>query len=192
MAEFHRKQSLARFMVRAGSSDVVEQWVEAGEVDIGLTYASRCSEAVETCFATRMPTEALCRADHVLARLASLSLADVLDYPLAISERDAIVRKLFEAVCAVEGKLFEPLLVSGNAAVIAQFVSSTNGIAVGNRAMLKGWSGEGEMVAIRIDEPALDDRQLQLITMHGRRMPAMVNQFLQALKTALNCDNDAA
>jgi len=185
MADFHRKHPGARFVVRSSSPEIVEQWVETGEVDLGLTYSTRRAEAVDPVFTTKVPVEALLGIDHPLARRASLSLDDLLAYPLAVPERDAMVRRLFDARCAAEGKLFEPLLVTDNAAVIQQFTALTDGIAVGSRMILEGLHGDSELVARQIDEPALNERNLQVITMQGRRLPPTVSHFLEALKGAL-------
>ncbi len=186
MAEFHRKQSGARFIVRSGSPDSIEQWVETGEVDLGLSYAPHRSRAVETVFTMRVPAEALCRVGHPLARRTSVSLDELMAYALAVPERDTTVRRLFESRCGTDGSVFQPLLVSDNAAVISQFVSLTDGVAVGNRAMLNGLLEDWGLVAIRIvDEPVLDARHLQVITMQGRRLPSAVRLFVDALKGAL-------
>ena len=183
LAAFHRKQPCARFVVRSNAPDMVEQWVETGEVDIGLSYAVGGSTA-EPVFSAGMPVEALCRGDHPLAGKASLALEDLLAHPLAVPERDAALRRLFDSRCAVGGGHFAPLLVTDSAAVMQQFTALTGGVAVGSRLMLQGLRGKDGLVARSIDEPLLSGRELQVLTMQGRRLPATVTQFLDALKAA--------
>ena len=184
LAAFHRRQPCARFVVRSSAPDLVEQWVETGEVDIGLSYAVGGS-AAEPVFSAGMPVEALCRGDHPLAGKPSLTLEDLLAHPLAVPERDAALRRLFDSRCAAGGGHFAPLLVTDSAAVMHQFTALTGGVAVGSRLMLQGLRGKDGLIARSIAEPLLSGRELRVLTMPGRRLPATVNQFLDSLKASL-------
>jgi DNA-binding transcriptional LysR family regulator len=185
MAAFHRKHPCARFVVRSSVPEVVEQWVEAGEVDVGLSFSASSAAAVSALCSVRVPAEALCRDGHPLACKPCLGIEDLLAYPLAVPERDATLRRLFDSRCAAEGRHFEPLLITDSAALVHEFVSLTDGIAVGSGVLLHGLHSREGLVGRRINEPLLNERRLRVITMEGRRLPATVSQFLDTLKNAL-------
>jgi DNA-binding transcriptional LysR family regulator len=185
LASFHRAYPLARFSVRAGAAGVVAEWVAKGEVDLGLSYSADDSAAVNPVCTVKVAVDALFRAGHPLARTPELKLADLLAYPIAIPDRDTALRCLFDRCCTAAGSNFEPLLVTDNAAVICQFTSLTDGIAVGSRIMLKGLCTQDALVARNIDGLFAKERHLRLITMQRRRLPRTVSRFLEVLKDAL-------
>jgi DNA-binding transcriptional LysR family regulator len=186
MANFHRDQPIARFVVRSGSAEEIEEWVEKGEIDLGLSCSIGHSRDVNVAFSAKAPVQVLCRSGHPLARKMSVTLDDLLAYPLAVPEHDAALRRLFDSRCAAAGKRFEPLLVTDSPAVIHQFTSLTNGVAVGNRMAMQELGARSGFVIKHIEEPMLAESCLQVITMHGRRLPTMVSRFLDALKGAFS------
>ncbi|WP_129781734.1 LysR family transcriptional regulator [Peristeroidobacter soli] len=186
MAAFHREQPIARFVVRSGSPENIESWVEKGEIDLGLSCSTGHSGNVNVAFSADSPVEVLCRYGHPLARKPSITLDELLAHPLAVPEHDAALRRLLDDHCAAAGKRFEPLLVTDCPAVIHQFTSLTSGVAVGNRLVMQELCARGGFVVKRIEAPQLAARSMQVITMHGRRLPTMVHRFLETLRREMS------
>lgn len=196
LANFRREYPSVRFVVREQLPAVIEQWVTSGEMDLGLFYSTGDLPAVRTLFKAREPICALYRADHPLAPRPSLALADVLAYPLILPDRGTMVRELFDQCCAAHDKSVEPVLLTTSASASREFALLTDGIIVSSRmllswATLQGMGEQDDLVACAIDEPLLSERHLRLVAMEGRRLPASVDRFGDALKRALSTIRDA-
>ena len=95
-------------VVRDGLAERTLAAVRSGEVDLALTSAPPPDRelAFAPLLADRMMA-VLPRA-HPLARARSVRLADVLDGPLVLMDRDSSVRRLVDAASASLGRLAEP------------------------------------------------------------------------------------
>ncbi len=188
MASFHHEHPLARFVVRSGDAALVQQWVAAGEVDVGIICTMSASAAVDVVLSARAPVHALCRPGHPLADKAVLTLQDMLDHPLVVPERGLMMRQLFDLCCSARGRQFEPVLVTDNLAIIRRFAALTDGIALWSDVISSDPGATDALIAKRIDEPLLNEHYLQFITMHGRRLPHSVSRFIEVLQQAPGAD----
>lgn len=185
LAAFHTENPLTRFVLRSGTPAQVEHWVEIGDVDLGLSFSTATSTSVSVEFTDSAPVCALLRPNHPLADKARLTLDDLLAYPLAVLERGTTVRQLIDWCCSARGRHFEPILTSNNSSAMHHFAALTGAITLGSRIALQGMRNESSLLAKEIDEPLLQQRQLQVTTMKDRRLPTIVERFLVKLKEAL-------
>lgn len=171
----------ARYALRSGTPAQVEHWVAVGEVDIGVAFSSGNTSALNVVYSTDMPVRALLGSNHPLARQASLTLADLAAYPVALLERGTTVRQLFDLCCSTRGVRIEPVLVSNNSAALHAFAALAGAITLGSSVALKGMRNEMSLVWRPIDEPVLSQRVLQVTTMRERRLPAVVKALLETI-----------
>ena len=164
----------ARYALRSGTPSQVEHWVAVGEVDIGVAFSSGNTPELDVVFSMEMPVRALLGSQHPLASRASLTLADLQAYPIALLERGTTVRQLFELCCSTRGIRIEPVLSSNNSAALHAFAALAGAITLGSSVALKGWMNERSMVWRPIDEPVLSQRVLQVTTMRERRLPPIL------------------
>lgn len=186
MLLYHQQHPATRFSLENGSPEQVRHWVETGEADIGLGFAMVDSHKVDVVLQHELPVCALLRPGHPLAGQDTLSLDDLARYPLAILERGNTVRQLLEWSFSAQGKVFSPLLSSGHSSTLHRFAARTDTIALGSRLAIHGLPECSKLLAKNIDEPLLQQRQLQLMTMQDRRLPPAVSQFLQLLAQQLH------
>ncbi len=194
MADFVRDHSRARFVLRSGTAAMVERWVMDGEVDVGISHVTARSAAVNVVFSMPAPVHALLRRSHPLAQQRVLSLADVLDYPLALPEQGTSIRQLFDLACAAHDQQFGPVLVTDNAYFVRQFVAKTDGIALTSSVMARSLAVQDLLVTREVDEPMLNQLQVQVATMSGRRLSKVVSRFTEALQAGpagLDCRDNA-
>ena len=191
MADFRRSFPQARLIAREQLPQVIERWVSEGEVDLGLFYSTSDSAAVNTLLRAKEPACALCRRDHPLARKHSITLEEVLAYPLVLPPPGTTVRQLFDLCCSGRGLKVDPMLVSNSAAVQLTLVRMTDGVAIGSRIMLSGSRNDAPLVARGIDEPLLNERYLRLTAMQGRRLPQIVSRFVDFLAAALSGERNS-
>ncbi|MGN6085361.1 LysR family transcriptional regulator [Trinickia sp.] len=171
----------ARYVLRSGTPAQVEHWVSMGEVDIGVAFSSDSHSPLHVAHSVQMPVRALLSADHPLASHASLTLADLQRFPLALLERGTTVRQLFDLCCSTRAVRIEPILSSNNSAALHAFAALTGAITLGSSVALKGMMTELSLVWRPIDEPILNQRVLQVTTMRERRLPAGVRSVLETI-----------
>ncbi|WP_159874791.1 LysR family transcriptional regulator [Aquitalea denitrificans] len=191
MLIYHQQYPATRFILESGNPEQVCHWVETGEADIGLGFTIASTHEIEIVLHHTLPVCALLRPGHPLASQEVLSLDDLARYPLAILERGNTVRQLLEWSFTAQGKVFTPLLSSGHTSTLHRFAAHTDTIALGSRLAIHGQPECNQLLAKRIDEPLLQQRQLQLMTMKARRLPPAVSQFLQLLQQQLHTALDA-
>jgi DNA-binding transcriptional LysR family regulator len=178
LARHREAASNARYVLRSGTPSQVEHWVAVGEVDIGVAFSSGNTPELDVVFSMEMPVRALLGPQHPLASRASLTLADLAAYPIALLERGTTVRQLFELCCSTRGIRIEPVLSSNNSAALHAFAALAGAITLGSSVALKGWMNERSMVWRPIDEPVLSQRVLQVTTMRERRLPPILKGLL--------------
>ncbi|TAM54120.1 MAG: LysR family transcriptional regulator [Paraburkholderia sp.] len=181
LARHHAGAPSARYALRSGTPAQVEHWVTVGEVDIGVAFSSGNTPALDVAYSIEMPVRALLGADHPLAAQASLTLADLQAYPVALLERGTTVRQLFDLCCSTRGIRIEPVLSSNNSAALHAFAALAGAITLGSSVALKGMMNEASVVWRPIDEPVLNQRVLQISTMRERRLPAVVKELLATM-----------
>lgn len=177
----HRQHPTTRFTLECGNPEQVRHWISTGEADIGLSFAVENTHGIDLVLQHTAPVCALLRPGHPLAEREELSLEELASFPLAILERGNTVRQLLERSFAAQGKAFSPLLSSGHSSTLHRFAAHTDTIALGSRLAIHGLPECSRLLAKRIDEPLLQQRQLQLMTMQDRRLPPAVSRFLRLL-----------
>lgn len=186
LAQHHAATPHVRFNVHSGAPTQVEQWVAVGEVDIGLTFSSSDPTKVRIEHIAAAPVCALLNVDHPLARNDFLTLAEMKEYPVVLLEHGNTARHLFDQCCAQHGFRLEPLLTSNNLSSLQAFASLTGAITIGSRLSLGGQLKSSSLVARRVDEPALNERNLCVTTMRERRLSRPVDGVLKALISAIH------
>lgn len=181
LARHHESAPNARYALRSGTPAQVEHWVALGEVDLGIAFSSGNTPALNVVYSIEMPVRALLASAHPLAVHASLTLADLQAYPVALLERGTTVRQLFDLCCSTRGVRIEPVLSSNNSSALHAFAALTGAITLGSAVALKGMANESAMTWRPIDEPILNQRVLQVTTMRERRLPGAVKGVLEAI-----------
>ncbi|WP_028223521.1 LysR family transcriptional regulator [Paraburkholderia oxyphila] len=181
LAEHHAAAPQVHFNLRSGTPSQVEQWVATGEVDLGLTFSSGDPSKVQVEYSAEAPVCALLAPGHPLARRASLTLADLRDYPVALLARGNTARQLFDECCARHGITLEPILTSNNSSALHAFASLAGAITLGSKLSLSGLANDLSLVAKRFDEPLLNQRNVCVMTMRERRLSRPIERVLKAL-----------
>ncbi|MBN3812739.1 LysR family transcriptional regulator [Paraburkholderia sp. Ac-20347] len=188
LARHHAAVPHVQFMLRAGTPAQVEHWVAAGEVDLGLAFSGGDPTKVRVEYTARASVCALLNPAHPLAQRASLTLADLRDYPVALLERGNTARQLLDECCARQGVQLAPILTSNNSSALHAFAALANAITLGSRLSLAGLqhlSDDLALVARPIDEPELSQRSLCITTMRERRLSSAIESVLKALIEAI-------
>jgi DNA-binding transcriptional LysR family regulator len=174
-----------QFELKACDPAEVSEAVLLGNTDIGLTYSRAAMQGVRVAHRQRASVFALMRPDHALAKHRSVTLAQMLPFPIGLSGPDTTVRQLFDLACGNRGVVFEPALVTNRFEALASFVLHGGGLAIAGEITVRERVRRGELHAAEIRERGMRDRSVELQTLAGRTLPEVVRAFLDFLCQAL-------
>jgi DNA-binding transcriptional LysR family regulator len=174
-----------QFELKACDPAEVSEAVLLGDTDIGLTYSRAAMQGVRVAHRQRASVFALMRPDHALAKQRSVTLAQMLRFPIGLSGPDTTVRQLFDVACGNRGVVFEPALVTNRFEALASFVLHGGGLAIAGEITVRERVRRGELHAAEIRERGMRDRSVELQTLAGRTLPEVVRAFLDFLCQAL-------
>lgn len=185
IAAFHAAHPGIRFEVTVLPPAQVTQTVAVGEADLGITFALASTSQVEVLYAGQVDMRVLAAADHPLARAPALSLADLADYPVALTTRETTLRQVFDAACAREGIVIEPVLTANTLSALLPFVRRSRGLALMSALSVQTPLRLNALVSLPIHARASVARGIQIQAMRDRRLPRAVRAFLRQLTDAL-------
>ncbi|VVE36371.1 LysR family transcriptional regulator [Pandoraea communis] len=184
-ARFRETYPGAHFLLDVVSPFEATVRVRDGEADIAVCFSVAPEKGVQVVHSQPAPIYALMAKRHPLAKRRDVALADLLPYPLALSNAGVTIRQMFDLCCTLEGLLFEPVFVSNYHAALHSFVRSGNAVTLTGLLTVRSRLAPEGLVAIPIRNPALHQRSLQVQTMAGRTLPAPVEAFLGLLIDAI-------
>jgi len=186
IAEFQQLHPQITFRMQVfGLSSEVTTHISEGDADIGITFSRVRVKGVKVEHRQRVPTVAVMRRDHPLAKLKQVSLSQLAAYPLALTEPGSTVRELFDIGCSNQQLLVEPLLTSNFFQALYCFAAAGGGICIAGDVSVRHLVATGDMVALRIRDRGMDARHIEVQTMVDRTLPRAVQTFLTFLKRRL-------
>jgi DNA-binding transcriptional LysR family regulator len=174
-----------QFELKACDPAEVSEAVLLGNTDIGLTYSRAAMQGVRVAHRQTASVFALMRPDHALAKQRSVTLAQMLRFPIGLSGPDTTVRQLFDVACGNRGVVFEPVLVTNRFEALASFVLHGGGLAIAGEITVRERVRRGELHAAEIRERGMRERSVELQTLAGRTLPEVVRAFLDFLCQSL-------
>jgi DNA-binding transcriptional LysR family regulator len=188
-ARFLKTHPAAHFQLDVSAPSIATQRVRDGTADIAVCFSMAPEQDINVVHSQRAPIFALVRRDHPLGARDSVSLADLLPWPLAINGQGVTIRQLFDIACSLEGLVFDPVFVSNYHVALHSFVSQTDAFTITGLLTVRGQLDADGFAAIPISNPELHQRTLQVQTMAGRTLPRVMQAFVELLTGAI--DNPA-
>ena len=185
IADFRERYPGLHFHVRVAPPAEVTGIVLHGDADIGITYSRAAEQGIRVEHRQAAPVIAIMRPDHALARSRSITLSQMLPYPLALPEGDNTVRQLFDIACGERGVAFEPVLVSNQFETLTSFVLHGGGLSISGGVTVGDRLRRGELHAATIRERGMKSRAIELQTLAGRTLPEGVRTFLGFVRDRL-------
>ncbi|MGZ2744759.1 LysR family transcriptional regulator [Burkholderia stagnalis] len=186
LANFKARHPGVDFSVWVVSPADATRRVRDGDADLALTFSLAPEKGVRVEHTERAPIYALVRRDHPLAAYDAVSLADVARYPHVLPEPGTTVRQLIDIACALDGLLLEPELTSNNTAVMYRYAQHTGAVMFVGRLSVRDRCDADGFVVVRLTNPQLGERSIQVQTMAGRDLPASVRAFRDHLVDAIS------
>ncbi|MEQ4724955.1 LysR family transcriptional regulator [Nonomuraea sp. B19D2] len=161
-----------------------------GIADVAVTYAMGPQHDVRVECAVVIPVVAIVPLGHRLAGRGQVGLAELCEYPLALASTGTSQRELFDIGAQIEGLTVRPVLVCDGLGPLHEFVRCGGGIAlVGDLGDLHREASAEGVAYVRLDHPVFRQREAQVQTALGRRLPWPVTEFT-GLLVSLLCPPD--
>ncbi|HTR05887.1 MAG TPA: LysR family transcriptional regulator [Paraburkholderia sp.] len=185
-AHFLKTYPLTHFQLDVSAPSVATQRVREGTADIALCFSLAPEKEIAVHYSQRAPVFALMRRDHPLASRESVSLRDLLHWPIAMHNQGVTIRQLFDISCSLEGLIFEPVFVSNYHVALQSFVRLSDAITLTGYLTVRGRLDVEGLAAVPVANPELHQRTLQIQTMAGRTLPQTMQAFLDLLMRAID------
>ncbi|WP_395070064.1 LysR substrate-binding domain-containing protein [Paraburkholderia silvatlantica] len=185
-AHFLRTYPQTHFQLDVSAPSVATQRVREGTADIALCFSVAPEKEIAVHCSQRAPIFALMRSDHPLAARKSLSLRDLIPWPVAMNSQGVTIRQLLDIACSLEGLIFEPVFVSNYHVALQRFVRLTDAVTFTGLLTVRGRLKVEGLAAVPLTNPELHQRTLQIQTMAGRTLPQTMQAFLDLLTRAID------
>lgn len=184
MSAFRQEHPQVQLQLLVGLPQEVSALVLCGEVDLALKYSVAPEKGLQVLHSAIAPVYAIMPAQHPLARQRSVSVADVVRYPLLLGATGITGRQLFDLSCAVQGLRYVPAVESNFSSALLPLLGGQD-VALASYLTAARWVEAGLLAARPFDDAQLQQRRLQVLAVQGRAPSALVQQFTQALVSAI-------
>lgn len=184
MSGFRQAHPQVQLQLQVEVPQEVSALVSRGDVDLALKYSTAPEKGLQVLHSAIAPVYAIMPAQHPLARQRSVSVADVVRYPLLLGAPNTTGRQLFDLSCAVQGLRYLPSVESNFSSALLPLLSGHD-VALASYLTAARWVESGLLAARPFDEAQLQHRRLQVLAVDGRAPSVLVREFTQALVSAI-------
>jgi DNA-binding transcriptional LysR family regulator len=182
---FNRENPHVRLDITIGASQDIVRMITDDEAHMGLVFQTPHDMKIRVRSAIAQPLMAIALPDHPLAQQASVSIEQLRDWPLCLSQGNFRLRQILSAAETQSGHYLEPTITTNSIFVMREAVRS--GAALTILPQLSVWSElqQGSMVSIPIAGDMMEDTTVSLILRSGRKLEGAPVRLLGALDAQL-------
>lgn len=184
MAAFRREHPHVRLYLRVGHADQIDQWLQRGEVQAGLRFATRPADGLEVVASAAAPIEAIVAKGHPLAGLPEVPLAVLTQHPLALPEGASTVRQVLDNACALEGLRYR-VACTGNLPTLMALVQQGDLVLLGSRVSVSPPGGGLHLVTVPVAHALFEQRRVQVLLPTSNPAPELLHAFVAQVRGAL-------
>lgn len=180
MSSFRQTHPESRIEALIGLPDEVSRLLMRGEVDVGLKFTVAQESGLHIAHRQPAPLMVLCASTHVLAKRKMVSLAELTRHPLALPYAGTTVRQMLDLVCALAGVRYQ-MVYSGSSALLLTLTLTGEVLMFSSRISAAQEISSGTLVALALNEPQFQQRELQVLTLEAPHSPSIHAAFVQHL-----------
>lgn len=186
LSEFREKFGGVTVRLTVSGTDDIMRAVRDGETDIGVAFTSDPDPWVRYEARFRHPLCAVLRPDHPLAGKTRLSLAETLEFPYAVPEKNFGIRTLLDAQARTAKVPLKPGLVTNSIEAMRGFAREGHGITFLPAITVRREAERGEVKAVPLSDREMQKASVDLCVRQDRRLPKAVEEFLAVLHRILH------
>lgn len=186
MQQFCRQYPNIKVNLDLGSTNDVVRRISEDEGEIGLVYNPPNEARIVSRASRQQPMMAI--VGMQMARTInrkSLSVQELASYPLAAPHPTYGTRQMLQAVEFAERISLDPLVTTNSINIMKQFAKSELGIVVLPAFAVATELEAGELTAIPIEHPILENAEAHLVTRVGRKLSVAANKMLQMMSSQM-------
>jgi DNA-binding transcriptional LysR family regulator len=184
ISAFRQEHPHVQLQLSVDVPQAVTALVQRGDVDLALKYSVAPDKGLQVLHSAIAPIYAIMPVQHPLARQRSVSIVDVVRYPLLLGAAGTTGRQLFDLSCAVQGLRYVPAVESNFSSALLPLLSGHD-VVLASYLTAARWVEAGLLAARPFEDIQLQQRRLQVLAVEGRAPSALVQQFTQALVSAI-------
>jgi DNA-binding transcriptional LysR family regulator len=166
------------------STNEVMRRVSEDEADVGLVFNPTPDARIVTRVKSRQPMHAIVSPTFSLVgKVESVTLHDLLSYPVALTHPEHGTRRLVDAAMLVDKVRLTPAITTNSVAVLKLFAKSNLGFTFLTPISIAPEIAAGELVALPVENRLLQSPEAHLITRAGRQLSPAANRLVQRLST---------
>ncbi|MDO6721660.1 LysR family transcriptional regulator [Celeribacter halophilus] len=181
LLELTREAPHLRFIIEHAGTEELQRRVVEGEVDIGIAYNPVITEATRSLVQSRQPLCAIVPFHSPLARRESVTLADMLEHPVAMLNTGYGIRQLVGQAAAGQGLALRVHVETSSIALLLRYVGAGVGGSFLPRFSAMNQAHRGDLAVLNIDETSLQDVSTHLMVRARRRLPKSVEYVATCL-----------
>ncbi|WP_345817549.1 LysR family transcriptional regulator (plasmid) [Paraburkholderia sp. PREW-6R] len=170
-----------------GSTNDVMTRISEDEGEIGLVYNPPAEPRIVSRASRRQPMMAIVGTKTARSiKRKSLTVQELASYPIAATHATYGTRQMLQAVEYAEKISLEPAVTTNSINIMKQFARSELGIVVLPAFAVTVELKAGELKAIPIEHPILQNAEAHLVTRVGRTLSAASNKMLQMMASQMS------
>lgn len=151
--EFHRRYPKIRLKIISSSTDQMFQLLGENRVDIVYTLDRRIlNHQYVTAFEAPVQISFATGPSHPLAAEKKITIEQILNYPLILTEKDMSYRALLDEILAETGRETLPVLESGDTHLICRLLAQDIGISYLPEFVIAEYVERGELAVLDVPE----------------------------------------
>lgn len=179
--KFNARYPTISFNIRLMPAPAVAEAVREGQCDIGLGYCAAVDADIFPLARIPEPIRLAVHPGHIFADRSEVALEELSTIPLALPDADFGTRRMIDVAAGRLGVRLEPILTSNDFEVLRSFVRSGSGASLLPMRAIVARDGNGVLRAVPVTEPSFREATIDLIMLRRRRLPRVLQDFVEAL-----------
>lgn len=181
LLELTRQQPHLRFVIDHAGTEELQRRVVEGEADIGIAYNTTLAKSARSLAHARQPLCGIVPVNSPLAGRTSVTLAEMLDQPLAMLNPAHGIRHLVGQAAADRGLALRVQIETASIALLLRYVCVGVGVSFLPRFSAASQAERGDLVVLDIEEDSLQQVSTHLLVRARRRLPGSVELVANVL-----------
>lgn len=174
------------FQLRMLPAGRVIEVVKTGEVDVGVTFCAPPDTSLTLLARFLEPVVVAVSPHHEWAHRNSVSLPELSRIPLAMPELSFGVRRIFDTAAQAAGVELLPAMSSDSFEALRGFARLGAGGAVLPKLSIEAERKAGILLALKIDEPSLNNTTADVIALKSRRPSRLLRLFFEEFQRVVS------
>jgi len=187
LRRFSKDYSNISVVLDVGGTDELMRRVCEDDADIGLVFNPPPDNKVVSLTFSKQPVQAIVGRDFPLLNKAGpFRITDFLSYPLALNHPTYGMRHLLQLVEDTEKIRMTPNLTTNSFYILRQFVKLRLGVTFLPAFVAADELKTGELFALPIRQPIMENAEVHLIKRAGRRLSFAANRMMQYMASSMS------